>query len=198
MDWRHIKIFLEGMNRMKLIVALGNVGKEFINTRHNIGFMIADNYTKDFTLEKKFQAYIYQGDYQSEKFIIVKPTTFMNLSGNSVGLIVKYYHINIEDILVIQDDMDLELGKYKLKRNSSSGGHNGIKSIINSLNSEAFLRLKIGIGKSLNGEVIDYVLGKMSRSELEMVNNNMDIYQEIIKSFILYGAEKTMEKFNKR
>ncbi len=183
---------------MKLIIGLGNVGKEFLNTRHNIGFMVVDNFTNDFSLDKKFQAYIYQGVNETEKFIIAKPTTYMNLSGNSVGLIVNYFHIKIEDILVIQDDMDLELGKYKLKRNSSSGGHNGIKSIINVLNTEAFLRLKIGIGKDLNGNVIDYVLGKMSKSELEKINRNMDIYQEIIKNFILYGASKTMEKFNKR
>ena len=183
---------------MKLIVALGNIGQEYINTRHNIGFMVADNFTNNYSLEKKFQAYVYQGEYESEKFIIAKPTTFMNLSGNSVGLIVKYYHINIEDILVIQDDMDLELGKYKLKRNSSSGGHNGIKSIILALKSEAFLRLKIGISKDDKQNIIDYVLGKMSASELEMINNNMDTYQEIIKCFIKEGPEKTLEIFNKR
>ena len=122
----------------------------------------------------------------------------MNLSGIAVSLVVNYYHIDIEDILVIQDDLDLELGKYKLKRNSSSGGHNGIKSIIEALKSDAFLRLKIGISKDKNQNVIDYVLGKMSKSELEMINQNMDIYQDIIKCFIQNGALKTLETFNKR
>lgn len=183
---------------MKLIVALGNVGSEYIKTRHNIGFMVADNFIDHFSLEKKFQAYIYQGEYQKEKFIIAKPTTYMNLSGIAVGLIVNYYHISIEDILVIQDDMDLELGKYKLKRNSSSGGHNGIKSIIDNLKTDAFLRLKIGISKPSREKVIDYVLGKMNKEELDMINQNMNIYQEIMKSFIAYGVEKTMENFNKR
>ena len=183
---------------MKLIIALGNVGSEYNNTRHNIGFMVADNFTTDYTLEKKFQAYVYQGVYENNKFMIVKPTTFMNLSGISVGLIVNYYHIDIEDILVIQDDLDLELGKYKLKRNSSSGGHNGIKSIIEALKSEAFLRLKIGIGKDKEQSTIDYVLGKMNKSELDMIKQKMDIYQEIIKCFIKDGALKTLETFNKR
>ena len=183
---------------MKLIVALGNVGKEYLNTRHNIGFMVADSFEENYTLEKKFQAYVYQGEYQNNKFIIIKPTTYMNLSGIAVGLVVNYYHIDIEDILVIQDDLDLELGKYKLKRNSSSGGHNGIKSIIEALKSDAFLRLKIGISKDKSQNIIDYVLGKMSKRELEMINQNMDIYQDIIKCFIQNGALKTLETFNKR
>ena len=183
---------------MKLIVALGNVGKEYLNTRHNIGFMVADNFEENYTLEKNFQAYVYQGEYQNNKYMIIKPTTYMNLSGIAVSLVVNYYHIDIEDILVIQDDLDLELGKYKLKRNSSSGGHNGIKSIIEALKSDAFLRLKIGISKDKNQNVIDYVLGKMSKSELEVINKNMDIYQDIIKCFIKDGALKTLETFNKR
>ena len=183
---------------MKLIVALGNIGKEYQNTRHNIGFMVADSFTNEFTFEKKFQSYIYQGIYQSEQFIIAKPTTYMNLSGIAVNLIVNYYHIDIKDILVIQDDLDLELGKYKLKRNSSSGGHNGIKSIISSLKSEEFLRLKIGISKDKSKNIIDYVLGKMSKMELEMIEKNIDIYQDIIKCFIKDGALKTLETFNKR
>lgn len=183
---------------MKLIVGLGNPGNEYVSTRHNIGFLTIDNYLGEVNWKKQDNYLIYETLINEEKVIFIKPQTFMNLSGLAVKKVVNFYKIAISDILVIQDDLDLELGKYKLKRNSSSGGHNGIKSIIEALKSDAFLRLKIGISKDKSQNIIDYVLGKMSKRELEMINQNMDIYQDIIKCFIQNGALKTLETFNKR
>ena len=104
---------------MKLIVGLGNIGEEYINSRHNIGFMVLDYFVKNFSLRSKFNALLYKDNINGEDVLFVKPTTYMNNSGITVALLMNYYHINIDDILVIQDDMDLDIGRFKLKKNSS-------------------------------------------------------------------------------
>ena len=152
---------------MKLIVGLGNPGKEYENTRHNIGFMVLDDYLGNVKWSNKFNALYYESFIGTEKVIFLKPLTYMNNSGNAVGEFVRYYNFDMKDILIIQDDLDEEIGLYKLKVNSSSGGHNGIKSIISSLGTQSFPRLKVGIGSVKKDEVIDYVLGKFSKKEME-------------------------------
>ena len=134
--------------------------------------------------------------YNGEKIIFVKPLTYMNNSGNAVGEFVRYFNIDNKDILVIQDDLDLNVGDYKLKMHSSSGGHNGIKSIIASLGNQDFPRLKVGIGSVKKDEVIDYVLGKFSKSELEVLNELFNTFDKIINSFINEGIDKTMNVYN--
>lgn len=181
---------------MKLIVGLGNIGKEYENTRHNVGFMVLDNYLKDVKWSSKFNAYYYEKNCGGEKVIFIKPTTYMNNSGLAVGQFVSYYNISLNDLLIIQDDLDQSIGKYKLKFHSSSGGHNGIKSIISSLHSNDFPRLKIGISKK--GDIIDYVLSKFSKVELEELKSNFSIFNEIIDSFIIRGIDKTMNEYNKK
>lgn len=120
----------------------------------------------------------------------------MNNSGNAVGEFVRYYNFDMKDILIIQDDLDEEIGLYKLKVNSSSGGHNGIKSIINSLGTQSFPRLKVGIGSVKKDEVIDYVLGKFSKKEMEILNNELSTFRKIIESFVNVGIDKTMNVYN--
>ena len=181
---------------MKLIVGLGNPGKEYENTRHNIGFMIVDNYINNDNWQKKFDGLIQIINYGNDKVLFLKPLNFMNNSGISVVQASKYYDIASEDILVIQDDMDIEFGKYKLKKNSSSGGHNGIKSIIVSLNTDSFNRLKIGISHDKNKDTINYVLGKFSKEEMSTINGNYKLYNEIIEEFINNGINETMNKYN--
>ena len=181
---------------MKMIVGLGNVGKEYENTRHNVGFMILDSFSFDFSLEKKFQAYVASTSLGGEKCLFVKPTTFMNLSGIAVRKIADYYGIEPQDILIIHDDMDLPFGKFKVKSQGSSGGHNGIKSIIESLGTENFCRLKIGIAHDRSMNTVDYVLGHFSKTQLDFFQEHYKLYQEIVESFVLDGAEKTMSKFN--
>ncbi len=181
---------------MKLIVGLGNPGKEYQNTRHNVGFMVLDQYIQNDSWQKKFDGEYQIINYGEEKVLFLKPLTYMNDSGNSVIKASKYYDIALEDILVIQDDMDIEFGKYKLKKNSSSGGHNGIKSIIAALNTDSFTRLKVGISHDKNKDTIHYVLGKFSKEEMNILSENYKIYNEIIESFIYNGIEKTMNKYN--
>lgn len=181
---------------MKLIVGLGNPDKEYDNTRHNIGFMVLDSYLGKVNWQEKFSALYYKTTINGEVIYFIKPMTYMNLSGNAVQQYVHYFNIAIEDILVIQDDLDIEFGKYKLKKNSSSGGHNGIKSIIKELNSDNFLRLKIGIKNEKKNDVIDFVLGKFSKQEIEKINDMSDNYIDIINSFIKNGIERTMNIYN--
>ena len=195
MNIQVIKIFLEG-DFVKLIVGLGNPGKEYNCTRHNVGFMVIDNYLNNNEWQKKFDGLYQIKIIDDEKVMFLKPLTFMNNSGNCVIKAVNYYDINIDDILVIQDDMDIEIGKFKIKKNSSSGGHNGIKSIIGSLNSNAFSRLKVGISHDKNKDTINFVLGSLSKNEKNLLEENYPIFNEIIDSFIENGVNKTMNKYN--
>ena len=181
---------------MKLIVGLGNPGKEYDKTRHNVGFMVIDNYLGNVNWSNKFNALYCEKVINGEKIIFVKPLTYMNNSGNAVGEFVRYFNIDSKDILVIQDDLDLNVGDYKLKMHSSSGGHNGIKSIIASLGNQDFPRLKVGIGSVKKDEVIDYVLGKFSKSELEILNTLFNTFDKIINSFINEGIDKKMNVYN--
>ncbi len=181
---------------MKLIVGLGNPDKEYDKTRHNVGFMVIDNYLGSVNWSNKFNALYCEKVINGEKIIFVKPLTYMNNSGNAVGEFVRYFNIDNKDILVIQDDLDLNVGDYKLKMHSSSGGHNGIKSIIASLGNQDFPRLKVGIGSVKKDEVIDYVLGKFSKSELEVLNELFNTFDKIINSFINEGIDKTLNVYN--
>ena len=161
---------------MKLVVGLGNIGKEYKNTRHNIGFMIVDNYLGKVNWKVKMESYIYKLEHNGEDVVFIKPMTYMNLSGLAVAKIVAYYKIDPKDILIIQDDLDLPVANYKIKKNSSSGGHNGITSIITELNTNEFGRLKIGIGKNENIPTDKYVLAKFTKIENDKLNNNMSKY----------------------
>lgn len=182
---------------MKLVVGLGNPGKDYDKTRHNIGFMVLNDYLGEDGWSKKFNSSYKIENIKGEKVLFIKPETYMNNSGQAVYEFVKYYDIKLEDILVIQDDLDEEIGKYKLKVHSSSGGHNGIKSIISYLHSQDFPRLKVGIGSVKKNEVIDYVLGKFSKSELEILDNEFLIFRRIIESFVSEGIDKIMNLYNK-
>ena len=179
---------------IKLVVGLGNPGKEYLNTRHNVGFMILDFYLKDVKWMTKFNGMYYIKNNGYDKITFLKPLSFMNLSGEVDKKFVSYYKIDVENVLVIHDDLDLEIGKYKLKFDSSSGGHNGIKSIINMLNSQKFGRLKVGISKSEN--VIDFVLSKFSRKEQDIIDKNLDIFRDILNDYENMDIFTLMNKYN--
>ena len=181
---------------MKLIVGIGNPGKSYENTRHNIGFMVVDAYLGDVSYQEKFNALYAKKIIDGETVYFLKPLTYVNNSGQAVAAFMKYYDIDIKDLLVIHDDLDEEVGKYKLKINSSSGGHNGIKSIISHLNSQAFLRLKIGINSEYRRDTIDFVLGKLSKDEMKVFKSNLETYKDIIDSFVKNGPDKTMNIYN--
>lgn len=182
---------------MKLIVGLGNPGKEYDNTRHNIGFMIIDNYLGNANWQKKFKGLYISLTINNEKVYFLKPETFMNLSGESVREIVTFFKINPKDILVIHDDLDLELGRIRIKENSSDGGHNGIKSIISALGTKDFLRLKVGISHNKNYNTKDYVLGHFSKEEQDIINKNYPVFNSIIDDFIKNtDSSKLMNTYN--
>lgn len=179
---------------MKLIVGLGNPGKEYANTRHNVGFMLIDNYVGNAAWIESKDSMMYKTEIRGNKVIFLKPLIYMNLSGKAVFHIASYYKIDLKDILIIHDDLDLPAGKYRIKFDSSSGGHNGINSIIECFHSSAFCRLKIGIGRNVKINTSNYVLGKLSSEEINILNDNR--YKEIIDSFIDTTIEKTMNDFN--
>ena len=183
---------------MKLIVGLGNPGKEYENTRHNIGFMYLDYLfdNNSFSLNKKFNAFELEKNINGEKILFIKPLSYMNLSGEVVIKYVNYYKINVSDILVIQDDLDMPIGKFKLMFNHGAGGHNGIKNIILNINSKEFLRLKIGISKNNNIDMKDYVLGRFSKEEINLINNTFNELSSLINDYISLNRDVLMSKYN--
>lgn len=186
---------------MKLIVGLGNPGKEYENTRHNVGFNVIDLYLKEKKLKldkEKFNGKYTKTTINGEDVIFLEPQTFMNNSGESVSAIMKFYKININDILVIQDDLDMEIGKIKLKEKSSSGGHNGIKSIEEHLGTEDYKRLKIGISNNKDIDTKDYVLGKFSKDDREILENTYKTCIDIINDYFEMNFDLLMGKYNKR
>ena len=181
---------------MKLIVGLGNPGKEYIRTRHNIGFMVIDNYLGEVKWQEKFNSLFFEMHKDNEKVIFVKPLTYVNLSGSAVYNFMSYYKINLEDVLIVHDDLYLNVGDYKLKKNSGAGGHNGLKSIIERLGTNEFVRLKIGISNNKMMDTADYVLGKITSVEMKKMEKVYSVSNEIIDSFISYGISKTMNVYN--
>lgn len=184
---------------MKLIVGLGNPGDDYANTRHNVGFMYLDYIFGDkFVINKKFKAMEYITTINDEKVIIIKPLTYMNLSGEAVIKYVNYYKIDPASILVIQDDLDMEVGKVKLLYNHGDGGHNGIKSIISNLNSRSFLRLKIGIAKNKEISTVDYVVGKFSKAEMSKINDSFKSLDNFIDDYLGMNMDLLIGKYNSR
>ena len=184
---------------MKMIVGLGNPGKEYENTRHNIGFMIIDEYAKCYNINNfktKFNGLFSKIYRNGEYFILLKPLSFMNLSGTVVSKFANFYKIKPEDILIIHDDLDLPVGKIKIKSKGSSGGHNGIKSIIENLNTSEFSRFKVGISNNKNIETKDYVLGKINKDDLEKIKKIYEFSSNIIDDFLDLNIEKVMSKYN--
>ncbi|MGL5989848.1 aminoacyl-tRNA hydrolase [Cetobacterium sp.] len=188
---------------MKLIVGLGNPGREYERTRHNVGFDIIDEFAQKNGFNQfkdKFQGMITEKTINGEKVILLKPQTYMNLSGNSVVQVVKFYKIDpVDELVVVYDDMDLPLGKTRVKINGSAGGHNGIKSIISHLGSN-FIRVKCGIGKAKNkDENINFVLSKFTKEESELVDpmflSIKFLLEDVIKDTEI---DKIMQKYNKK
>ena len=181
---------------MKLIVGLGNPGKQYEKTRHNIGFMILDKYLGDVKWSSKFNGLYYETNIHGEKYIFLKPQSYMNLSGGVVNSFVKFYKIDYKDILVIQDDLDMVVGKCRIKINSSAGGHNGIKDIIAHLHTDAFARLKIGISHDRDTDTRDYVLGNLSKSHLDLIFGNFNDIKDIIENFDYDNITTLMNRYN--
>lgn len=155
---------------MKLIAGLGNIGPQYEKTRHNTGFMVVDQLAAQNGLEfkrSKFEGMVADGVINGQKVLIVKPSTYMNDSGRCIGPMMDYYDIELADLAVVHDDMDLPVGTLRLKTHGSAGGHNGIKSIIEHVGDQHFNRVKVGIAHPDRRKVIDYVLGKFDKDQLQ-------------------------------
>ena len=186
---------------MKLIVGLGNPGQNYLHTRHNIGFDTIDKFCEPYNLRLlpslKFKSLINTISLNGKKIIIAKPQTFINLSGIAIKSIIAYYKINPENVIVIHDDLDIAVGKIKIKNNGSSAGHNGIKNIIQELNSQSFIRIRIGIGKNkTNYELNNYVLAKFPDDEKILINQSIQKSCEAIKVILEQNVFFAMNKFN--
>lgn len=186
---------------MKLIVGLGNPGLEYHKTRHNVGFMVIDNYAekRNISIDKcKFNGIYADIIVNGEKIIFLKPQSFINLSGEVIKKFMDFYKIPIENIFVIHDDLDIPLGKYKLKASGSSGGHNGLKNIESCLGSNHYQRLKIGISNNKAMDTKDYVLGKFSIQEEVLFSNILEVTTNIIDDFLMITFDEVMNKYNHR
>lgn len=188
---------------MKLIVGLGNIGREYENTRHNIGFMVADELARRYGVSfGKEDRSAYCAEYRApEKILIIKPTTYMNLSGFAVGAYANFYHLEPEQIAVIQDDMDMPVGQLRIRRKGSAGGHNGIKSITEHLGSSEFARFKIGIGhpEHNNKAVIDHVLHPFYGADKAAIEQAVKEMADALELWVKTGdIEQVMQEYNKK
>ena len=178
---------------MFLVVGLGNPGTEYENTRHNVGFMAVDEIVgryKFSPFKSKFDGLIAEGQIGSEKVFVLKPQTFMNLSGNSVVKAALFYKILPENVIVIHDDIDLALGQLKAKMGGGAGGHNGLKSIDSNI-TPSYNRIRIGVGRPQNKgpEVVDYVLGHFSKQDKEILEKAFDVVSEAVEVLIRNGID---------
>lgn len=189
------------MSIMKIIVGLGNPGKEYENTRHNAGFRVMDAIAKDCNVEitqKKFKALIAQTRIGGESVLLMKPQTYMNLSGEALIEAVKFYQVDIKDILVIYDDLDLPVGKVRLREKGSAGGQNGMKNIISHVHTQEFNRIRVGIGKDPRIPVVDWVLGKIRKEEIQDFEEAIVTARDAALYSVNHSFMDTMSRFNKK
>lgn len=185
---------------MKLIVGLGNPGKQYDKTRHNIGFEVIDSLADKLSIsldQAKFKGIYGSKIINGEKIYLLKPLTYMNLSGESVRAIMDYFEIDTEDLLVIYDDLDLPVGKIRLRQKGSAGGHNGIKSIISHLGTQEFNRIRVGINRPSNGmSITDYVLGHFTKEEQEGVEVSVQRSSAACEEWLKNPFLQVMNTFN--
>lgn len=185
---------------MKLIVGLGNPGGQYAETRHNVGFLLLDTWNEELKLEfrPKFQGLMAETQFGGEKVFLLKPLTFMNLSGRSIRELTQFYKIAPKDVLVIHDDMDLPLGRIRLRQSGSAGGHNGIKSTIVEIGTEEFWRLKVGVGRPPAGwDSARYVLGSFGKEEISSLEDVLDRGQEVFRLWVQGEGNKAMNLYNR-
>ena len=186
---------------MKIIVGLGNPGKEYENTRHNSGFKVMDEIAKECGVsieQKKFKALIATTRIGGEQVMLMKPQTYMNNSGEALIEAVKFYHVDVEDILVIYDDMDMPVGKIRLREKGSAGGQNGVKSIIAHLHTQDFKRIRVGIGKDARVPVVDGGLGKIRKEDQAEYEKAVANAKDAAIFSITHSFVDTMSNFNKK
>ena len=184
---------------MKLIVGLGNPGKKYEGTRHNMGFMAIDLLSDQAQLDvdkEVFHGLMGRGKIFDQDVILFKPTTYMNLSGTAVQEVVHYFKIAIEDIVVIYDDMALPVGSIRLRKEGSSGGHKGMQNIIDCLSTEVIKRIRVGIGEPGDNDNIDFVLSKPLKDEMPLISEAIEDAVRAVKEYLKSDFDRAMNKYN--
>ena len=185
---------------MKLIVGLGNPGLQYAGTRHNIGFEALDKLADIHHISvnrSKFKALVGEGTIGGEKVVLMKPQTYMNLSGEAIAACKSWYKLENEDIIIMYDDTSLGIGDIRIRKNGSSGGHNGIKSIIAHLSTEVFPRIKIGVGQKPNGwDLGDYVLGKFTDDDKKVLDPRLKVVCEAVETMLKKDVDTAMNNYN--
>lgn len=185
---------------MKLIVGLGNPGMQYATTRHNIGFEVIDSIAETYNIQvtkSKYKALIGEGVISGERVILMKPQTYMNLSGEAIRACMDFHKINNEDVIVIYDDVSLDVGQLRLRKSGSAGGHNGIKSIISHLNTQDFPRIKVGVGQKPAGwDLANYVLGRFTEEDMKILGPKCNEIVKAVETIITDGMDKAMNQFN--
>jgi PTH1 family peptidyl-tRNA hydrolase len=185
---------------MKLIIGLGNPGLKYTNTRHNVGFKVINKLAKLAKIkirDRKYKSKIGEGKISGNEVILAKPMTYVNLSGEAVELLVKNFQVPLTELLVVYDDINLELGKIRIRKKGSAGGHNGMKSIIEKLNSQEFIRIRIGIGSPPHDvEFRDYVLSNFTEEEEEIIESTIEKAAQAVICIVEKGIDVAMNKYN--
>lgn len=184
---------------MKLIVGLGNPGPRYAQNRHNVGYQCLARIARQHGMafgRVMFKAHVASGQIAGEKVLLAKPLTFMNLSGQAVRPLFRWYRVALSDLLVVYDDLDLPAGRIRLRKKGSSGGHKGMASIIEALGTQDFARLRIGIGRPIHGEPTDYVLSNFSPDELIAMEEAYERAMAAVESFVADGIDVAMNRFN--
>jgi PTH1 family peptidyl-tRNA hydrolase len=187
------------MAEVKIIVGLGNPGKEYEGTRHNAGFEVVDLLAERLGIavkKKKFSSLMGEGFFDDKKVLLIKPQEYMNRSGQAVATVAGFYKVNKEDIIVVTDDLALEPGRIRLRAKGSAGGHNGLQDIISKIGSGEFSRVRIGIGKSGVIPTKDYVLGRPSLADRTLIKRARDRAKEAVECWLRYGIDTAMNEFN--
>lgn len=185
---------------MKIIVGLGNPGAKYAGTRHNIGFSVIDELAEKYNIslgDKKHKAIFGKGVIEGEKTILAMPQTFMNLSGESVRELIDYYKCDPSDLIVIYDDIDLDVGKLRIREKGSAGGHNGMKNIIMHLGSQDFIRIRVGVGaKPKNMDLADYVLSRFGKDDLPFIRESCTKACDAVALIVSDGVAAAMNRYN--
>ncbi len=185
---------------MKIVVGIGNPGKRYENTRHNLGFRVVDRLAAEHGIEtsrRRFEARVGEGRIEGQQVLLVKPQTYVNLSGSSVAPLLRWHRCSTDDLLVVCDDLNLELGRLRLRRRGSSGGHNGLASLIECLGTEEFARLRVGIGRAAEGNAVAHVLGSIRPEEEEAVASAVGAAAEAVRLWLRQGVDAAMNEVNR-
>ncbi len=184
-----------------LVVGLGNIGPEYDRTRHNTGFMIVDRFAEKNNASEwqdRRYGFVNSVSIKGRQIVLLKPSTYMNLSGESIREIIRYYKVPVENLLVIYDDIDIEAGTIRIRKKGSAGTHNGMKSIIYQLGSDEFPRIRVGIGDRRKGDLRDYVIGSLDKKEAEELAPVLSACADACCCFVQKGIDKTMNEYNIR